>query len=174
MSDKDYYRILGVPRNASQQEIESAFRKIVLENHPDLYPGDKEKEERLKLANEAYTVLRDPEKRKQYDEKLRGGQPAPSTRRTPTARSSGTGNPFYDILAGMGTRAQASAESTAGARSASITTEYELRLTPQEAQQGCVKVLKVNGQSVRIRIPPGVKDGSVIPLTIRIRVAKQP
>jgi molecular chaperone DnaJ len=66
-SKPDYYEVLGVPRNASEQEIKSAYRKQALKNHPDRNPDDKQAEERFKLAAEAYSVLGDPDKRRRYD-----------------------------------------------------------------------------------------------------------
>ncbi len=65
---KDYYEILSVSRQASQEEIKKAYRKLALKYHPDRNPGDKSKEEKFKEASEAYDVLRDPEKRKRYDQ----------------------------------------------------------------------------------------------------------
>jgi len=64
---KDYYKILGVPRNATQEEIKRAYRRLALKYHPDRNRGNKEAEEKFKEINEAYAVLSDPEKRRQYD-----------------------------------------------------------------------------------------------------------
>ncbi len=67
MEIRDYYQTLGVSRDASEKEIKKAYRKLAQQYHPDKNPGDKEAERRFKEINEAYTVLSDPEKRKQYD-----------------------------------------------------------------------------------------------------------
>lgn len=70
---KDYYKILGIPENASQQDIKSAFRKLAFKYHPDTNPGnERQAEERFKEINEAYAVLSDKNKRQQYDLARRG------------------------------------------------------------------------------------------------------
>lgn len=67
MSNTDYYKVLGVSKEASQDEIKKAFRKLAVKYHPDKTKGDKEAEDKFKEINEAYAVLSDTEKRKQYD-----------------------------------------------------------------------------------------------------------
>ncbi len=67
MAQKDYYQILGVPRNATLEEIKKAYRRLALKYHPDRNPGNKEAEEKFKEISEAYSVLSDPEKRAIYD-----------------------------------------------------------------------------------------------------------
>jgi DnaJ-class molecular chaperone len=65
---KDYYKILGVGRNATEKEIKAAYRKLARKYHPDVNPGDKKAEDRFKEIGEAYDVLSDPEKRRRYDQ----------------------------------------------------------------------------------------------------------
>lgn len=66
--EKDYYKILGVDKSASADEIKRAYKKVAIKYHPDRNPGNKEAEEKFKEAAEAYDVLRDPEKRARYDQ----------------------------------------------------------------------------------------------------------
>jgi len=68
MAKKDYYEVMGVRKNATEEEIKKAFRKLAMKHHPDRNPGNKQAEERFKEINEAYAVLSDKQKRQQYDQ----------------------------------------------------------------------------------------------------------
>ena len=68
MAKRDYYEVLGVDKNASEEEIKKAYRRIAIKYHPDRNPGDKQAEEKFKEAAEAYNVLHDAQKRQQYDQ----------------------------------------------------------------------------------------------------------
>ena len=65
---RDYYEVLGVDKNVSEDELKKAYRKMAKQYHPDLHPGDKEAEAKFKECNEAYAVLSDAEKRRNYDQ----------------------------------------------------------------------------------------------------------
>src|SRR5207247_6278961 len=110
MAKRDYYEVLGVARGASEADLKAAFRKLAMKWHPDRNPGDKDCEHRFKEINEAYEILKDPNKRAAYD---RFGHAA-FEQGTGAGASAGTGgfgadfaSPFSDIfddLFGMGGR----------------------------------------------------------------------
>ena len=135
-ANKDFYKVLGVAKDASAADIKKAYRKLARDNHPDSHPGDKAAEERFKAIAEAYDVVGDTEKRKQYDE-LRSGSRAASDRSPRPAAAparfdfndlfgggtgrtgGGGGGGFGDVFGGMfgggGGRTRASAQPRRGA-----------------------------------------------------------
>jgi molecular chaperone DnaJ len=129
----DYYKILGVGKNASDEEIKKAYRKLAREHHPDRNPGDKASEEKFKQISQAHDVLSDAEKRKQYD---RGTGPfafAQGTGFDPSSFTGGFGDIFSNLFggaagtAGRGQRGRGGAGAQAGvARGRDLETEVTL------------------------------------------------
>ncbi|HYR91659.1 MAG TPA: molecular chaperone DnaJ [Terriglobia bacterium] len=139
---RDYYDVLGVTRNASEQEIKSAYRKLALQHHPDRNPNNKEAEERFKEAAEAYSVLSDSQKRGQYDRFGHAG--------VGSAAGGGFGfDPnvfadFSDILGdifGFGDFFGASRRGSRVQRGADL--RYDIEMTFEEAAFGTTTKIKV-------------------------------
>lgn len=138
----DYYEVLGVARDASHNEIKSAYRKLALKFHPDRNPGDQAAEESFKLASEAYSVLSDTEKRSRYD---RFGHEGPAGMGGAGGFSGfdpATFGDFADILGDLfgfsGARRGGGPRPTAGSD-----LRYDLDLTFEEAAFGCEKKISV-------------------------------
>ncbi len=97
---KDYYKILGVQRDADAATIKKAFRKLAKQYHPDTNNGNAEAEKKFTEINEAYSVLGDEEKRKEYDENKRGEQNSSADSESQgTKRKTQTTNPFAEFTA---------------------------------------------------------------------------
>ena len=97
---KDYYKILGVPRDADEAIIKKAFRKLAKQYHPDTNGGNLEAEEKFREINEAYSVLSDEGKRKEYDENKQGKQAASTSNGARgTKTTTQTANPFAGFTA---------------------------------------------------------------------------
>src|ERR1700743_2256478 len=93
----DYYKILGINKTATQDEIRTAYRKLARKHHPDLNPNDKEANKKFQQINEANEVLSDPEKRTKYDQYGKDWQHAEAyekARQEAGSRSAAGGNPF--------------------------------------------------------------------------------
>lgn len=186
---KDYYAVLGVNKNASNEEIKKAFRRLAVKYHPDRNPGNKAAEEKFKEISEAYEVLGDADKRSKYDQFGQYWQQASQTGGWPRGGTSvdfggfdfsqfGTFEEFINELLGrVGTPGGATGRSysyrtstgTSGFNDfggfknqsvAAVDREASLRLTFAEGFRGCQKRLNIGGEIVDIRIPAGTKSGS--------------
>lgn len=154
MQEKDYYRILGIDRGAGDEEIKKAFRRLAHQCHPDKSGGDKESTEQFQLINEAYEVLKDPDKRAQYDRYgYVGAGPG-------GYREQGFGADFDDLFGEVfsgffgGNRRRPGPERGADLR-------YDLELTFEEAANGCEKKVDVTRAVVCAGCKgTGAKDGA--------------
>ncbi len=150
MAKRDYYEVLGVSRNASQDDIRKAYRKLAHKYHPDKTGGDKAAEEKFKAVNEAYSVLNDAEKRKQYD---MFGPDGPSGGGFDTAGfggfggqgfgDAGFGDVFSDIFGEFfsGGTGRSARSRTAPQRGGSL--QYNLEITFEEAARGVEKNIRI-------------------------------
>lgn len=179
---KDYYAVLGVSRDASQDEIRRAFRKLAAKHHPDRNPDDPGAEERFKEINEAYTVLSDPEKRKVYDAYGRTGSIPDFARGAPF----GQGTTFYtnvspEEFAGfsdffqslfgsfMGGPTAASGgvpadpfafgRTSVRAQARPRDVEARLDLGLLDAYRGGPRTIRVGDRQLEVNVPAGVRDG---------------
>ena len=179
---RDYYDILGVSRNASLEEIKKAYRKLALEWHPDRNKSP-EAEERFKEINEAYEVLSDPEKRAAYDqfghaafsaggmggfEGFSGGFTR-TYKKGPFTYTYTTfgGSPFEGFgfdFEGFSDPFKIFEQFFGGSpfRERRQIPRYGLTLSFMEAAKGCEKEIVIDGKKRKIRIPPGVEDGTRI------------
>jgi curved DNA-binding protein len=188
---RDYYEALGVPRDASEEDIRRAYRKLARENHPDVNK-DPGAEDRFKEISEAYEVLRDTEKRERYDRlgaNWKAGQDVSGASGFEGFGGAGPGGPggfeevrfgfgqggfgggadFSDFFEGMFGGRRGAGPRTAGfngfsTRGSDI--EATLELTLEEAAAGGERRLTLgDGRTFNVKIPPGVRDGQIIRLT---------
>lgn len=167
MEYKDYYRILGVDKKATQDEIKKAFRALAVKYHPDKNPDNKEAEETFKLANQANEVLSNPEKRKKYDELGENWQQYEHNG-VPKGGASG-GQYYYEEEANnpFGNRGQADfsdffeqffASKARGSGSQNRKGgdyETEMEITLEEAYHGTNRTIQVENEKFRIAVKPG-------------------
>lgn len=185
----DYYKVLGVERNASQDDIKKAYRKMARKYHPDLNKDDPNAKDKFQEINEANEVLSDPEKRKKYDEygehwkhadefkaereayqraQEKGGQSAYwySVNGDDFMGGFGRGNAsgfsdFFEQLFGHGA---SGSRRTYNMMESGEDIEAQMNLSLREAAVTHKQTFSVNGENLRITIPAGIADGQMIKL----------
>lgn len=189
----DYYQVLGLDRNASQEDIKKAYRKLARQYHPDLNPGNEEAKKKFQQINEANEVLSDADMRKKYDqygatygEHWKQGEEYEKARKAQGARSAGAGTggfggrgsdwgdfsythgqhegDFSDFFESIFGSSTGRGRQRGSARFKGEDYNAELHLDLAEAAQTHKQVITVNGKNIRITIPAGVEDGQVIRL----------
>ncbi|GIK59489.1 MAG: J domain-containing protein [Ignavibacteriota bacterium] len=194
MEFKDYYKILGVEKTATKEEISKAFRKLAVKYHPDKNPNNKIAEEKFKEITEAHEVLGDPEKRKKYDalganwhqyqSSNTGGFEDFFSQFGGTRRGSGTTYAFSgdigDLFGGMGGgfsdffesffgRGERQTKSGFGSRGfqnqqTGIDIETDLHISLEDAFNGSERLFDLDGKKVKIKINPGTFEGQKLRL----------
>ena len=191
MQYRNYYEILGVDKNASQEDIKKAYRKLAKKYHPDANPGNKEYEEKFKAINEAYEVLGDEEKRRKYDSFGEGFNFHDGYDFDPSKYGFGNNvryeyrtsadndfSDFFNLFFGNGAfdigelfgRSARGARYTARQRPIEgEDSEAQIEITPEEGFFGVEKQLSIsrNGKEKKIsfKIPAGIKEGEKIKLS---------
>ena len=190
MDYKDYYKVLGLEKSATPEQIKKAYRKLARQHHPDVNPDDKGAEQKFKEINEANEVLSDPEKRKKYDQfgadwqryqqqpggAGRGGQPGGGfdwsqyTQGQGGGGFGGGGSPFgegedfSDFFGSLFGNMGGGGGGRTSRPAAGPDYQAELELSLEEAYQGGPRTITVNGKNLRLTIAPGVADGQSIRL----------
>lgn len=196
MDYKDYYKVLGVSKNATKDDIKKAFRKLAVKYHPDKNKGNKEAEEKFKDINEANEVLSDPEKRKKYDElgenwqnyqQYGGAQGGAQDFDWSRYANPGGGSQYYSsgdmndafggaggfsdffetLFGGQGFGQSQRAGRRGSARRGKLRGDdvmAEMSITLEDSYKGAEKMFDLNGQSIKLKIKPGISDGQTLKL----------
>ncbi len=179
----DYYKILGINKNASEKDIKKAYRKLARKYHPDVNQNDKTAEQKFKEINEANEVLSNPENRKKYDKYGKDWKHADEiekqrAQQAKYAQYSGAGgNPFGGFSGGGGDGTEDYSDffeqmfggAAGGYSRAGRATKFrgqdfnaELHLNLTDVYKSQKQTLTVNGKKIRLTIPAGVEDGQTI------------
>lgn len=176
MAKRDYYEVLGVSKNASDDEIKKAYRKLAIKYHPDKNPGDKEAEAKFKEINEAHDVLSDKQKRARYDQfghaGVGGASGNPFAGGNPFGQGGNfnyNGQSFNFDFGGMGGFEDilGSLFGFGGARRPRRGADFQTSVTLsfEEAIFGTTKEVSANNENIKVKIPAGIDDG----MSIRLR-----
>ena len=175
MAFKDYYKILGVEKNATAAEIKKAYRKLAVQHHPDKNKSDPKAESRFKDINEANSVLSDPDKRKRYDEfgenweRVQQENPAGNTARSASGRQRAkqyqqhtfdqndfeNDERFDDLFSSFFGRAQSG--NTRPRQGDNL--EADVQITLEEAFAGVTRILSLDQEQHRLNLKKGVREG---------------
>jgi curved DNA-binding protein len=175
----DYYKLLGLNRDASEQDIKKAYRKLARKYHPDLHPNDSEAKKKFQGINEAHEVLSDPEKRKKYDAYGESWKHADEIERARAQQSSWSGasqsgaqytggqsfseedfSSFFESLFGQSSRRADAQEVKFRGRDLRATLTVKL----SEVQKSHKQTFEINNNKIRITVPAAVEDAQVIKL----------
>ena len=183
----DYYKILGVNKSASQDDIKKAYRKLARKYHPDLNPNDDTVKQKFQQISEAYEVLGDKEKRKKYDKYGENWKHADEFEKAGYGGQQQQGQQFYqnfgDFFSGSRSQgnfsggdfggfsdffesmfgASGGSRRQSGFRGNDLQAEMELNLT--DVMQSHKRTLTINGKKIRITIPAGLEDGQTIKIS---------
>jgi curved DNA-binding protein len=184
MNYKNYYSILGVGKEATADEIKKAYRKLAIKCHPDKTRGDKAANEKFMEINEANQVLGDPEKRKKYDQfgadwknyEEAGARPGgfdwskyanAGGRQKPRMgadefESMFTGGDDIDLFEFLFGERSGRRQGRRSAACKGDDLSAETALSLEEAYHGSARLIKLDGQTIRVTIPPGIADGQVL------------
>jgi molecular chaperone DnaJ len=190
MAEKDYYEILGVKKTATEAELKKAYRDLAKKFHPDKNKGNKEAENRFKEISEAYAVLSDKEKREQYD---RLGREAFG----PGGANPFAGFDFSEFMGGGGTRGRRAAGGArrtgpidftdifgdlfggggggggGGFEAPEQEMQAEITIDLRDAVLGTTMALSINGESIKVKIPEGIREGQKIRVPRKGRASVQ-
>lgn len=175
----DYYKVLGVDKNASEAEIKKAYKKLARKYHPDLNPNDQTAEEKFKQINEANEVLSNPENRKKYDQYGKDWKHAEEFEKQKAQQrqyrqqqqqysgdfegfGGGDYSDFFESMFGGGFSRGGRSRSQVQFKGQDF--NAELQKTLREVSTTHKQTLNVNGKDIRITVPAGVKDGQKIKL----------
>lgn len=169
----DYYKVLGIDKKASTDDIKNAYRKLARKHHPDLNPNDKEAGKRFQQINEANEVLSDPEKRKKYDQYGKDWKHAEEfEKQRQSQRQYGQGqqtfsggfgeDDFSDFFASMFGQQNGGRRSQTKFRGQDYNAELQVNLL--DAYKTHQQTITVNGKNIRITIPAGIENGQQIRL----------
>ena len=169
MEFKDYYKVLGVEPGAGDAEIKQAFRRLARKFHPDV-SKEKGAEDRFKAVNEAYEVLRDKEKRAEYDAMRAGGYRPGAEFRAPPGYAGGQGadasafSDFFEAFFGAKARQRGARKARPEGGTTRTDQRFKLAIPLEVAHAGGVERIEVDGREFEVKVPAGIRVGQVIRL----------